>query len=279
MRPTHGASRMTATGGALLRRGEIWIAWLLGWLALAAVPVLRGGSSIIWDTLNHHIYLGWIAFHPRFDRDFLAAGWQVYQYPYLYWPAYKLAVSGASGVTAGIVFAFLQSLAVPPVWLVTRSVCPGGRAEDMALRFLGVALALAGGVTLSLVDTTSNDVLAGVPLLWAIGLALIANDAPTQEPRRRGMVGLSGICAGVSVAFKLSNGPLALVMPLLWAWSPGPWRAAAIRVVIGGATTLLAFVVAYAPWGWILWHQFGSPMYPMTEVMDTVRAVLNWNHP
>jgi hypothetical protein len=271
---------MTIRGGALRERGEIWIVWILGWIALAAVPLLRGEAGIVWDALNHHIYLGWIAFHPRFDRDFIAAGWQSFQYPYLYWPAYKLAVSGASGVTAGVVFASLQSLAVPPLWLVARSVCPGARVEDVALRFLGVGLALAGGLTLSLVDTTSNDVLAGVPLLWAVALGLMANDAGVQERRRWTLVALSGACAGVSVAFKLSNGPLALVLPLLWAWCPGPWRAIAMRVLLGGVMTVLAALATYAPWGWAMWHHFGNPLYPFRDdVFQAVRAYLHWSPP
>jgi hypothetical protein len=271
---------MSIRAGEVLRRSEIWISWLFAWIALAAVPVLRGESSIIWDTLNHHIYLGWIAFHPRFDRDFLAAGWQAFEYPYLYWPAYKLAASGASGVAAGVVFAFLQSLAVPPVWLISRSVCPGERAEDVALRFLGVALALAGGLTLSLVDTSSNDVLAGVPLLWAIALGLIANDELIPDARRSTLIAFSGLCAGISVAFKLSNGPLALVLPLLWIWSPGPWRPTVLRALMGCMLTVTGCLAAYAPWGWTMWHQFGNPVYPFADgSFDAVRAWVHWSAP
>ena len=61
------------------------------WIALS-----QGGIGLSWDALNHHIYLGWMVAHPRLDMDFLAAGYQSFQYPLLYWPAYTLAVSGAS---------------------------------------------------------------------------------------------------------------------------------------------------------------------------------------
>lgn len=271
---------MILQGGALLKRWEIWVVWALGALALAAVPVVRGEAGIIWDALNHHIYLGWIAAHPRFDRDFLAAGWQSYQYPYLYWPAYKLALAGVSGVTAGVVFALLQSLAVPPVWLVARVVCPGERVADIALRWLAVALALAGGVTLSLVDTTSNDLLAGIPLIWSIALGFLANEGGVSPRRRAGLVALSGVCAGLSVAFKLSNGPLALLLPVLWASVPSPVRPAAMRVAIGAAATVLAFIAAYAPWGWAMWQQFGNPIYPFSDQsFDPLRAWLHWRRP
>lgn len=272
---------MRAGGAVPLARYEIWITWLLGALALAVVPVLRGQSSIIWDALNHHIYLGWIAERPRFDRDLLAAGWQSYQYPYLYWPAYKLAVSGASGVTAGVAFALLQSFAVPPMWLVAHSLCPGASATDIALRVTGVALGLAGALTLSLVDTTSNDMLAGIPLIWAIALGLMANaqDGVAERTRWR-LVALSGLCAGISVAFKLSNGPLAVVMPFLWANLPGPLNVAVRRVVLGGLASLVGCALAYGPWGWAMWQQFGNPVYPFYDpAFDAVRAMLHWTRP
>lgn len=267
--------------GTVLRRWELSIVWALGAFGLAAVPVVQGQVSVIWDALNHHVYLGWIAEHPRFDRDFLAAGWQSYQYPYLYWPAYKLALAGVSGVTAGVALALLQSLAVPPVWLVARSLCPGDRAEDIALRWLGVVLAFSGGVTLSLGDTTSNDLLAGVPLVWAIALGFMANDVAGGSPRRRlGLVALSGLLAGLSVAFKLSNGPLALVMPVVWVLGPGGAAGAAKRIAIGGVATLLGCAIAYAPWGWQMWHQFGNPVYPFQDPsFDPLRAALGWQPP
>lgn len=264
-----------------LRRCEIWIVWALGALGLAAIPLVQGQTSVIWDTLNHHIYLGWIAEHPRFGHDFFAAGWQSYQYPYLYWPAYKLAVGGWSGVAAGVMLALLQSFAVPPVWLVSRSVCPGDRVQDVALRWLGVALAFSGGLTLSLVDTTSNDLLAGIPLLWAIALGLMANDEARGSPQGRlRLVVLSALLAGLSVAFKLSNGPLVLAMPVLWAFGPGSAKVRLSRVAIGGGATVLGFVAGYAPWGWQMWHQFGNPVYPFYDGwFDSMRAISGWQRP
>jgi len=265
--------------GAVLRR-EVWIVWALCALGLASIPLIQGQESVIWDALNHHIYLGWIAEHPRFDRDFLAAGWQSYQYPYLYWPAYKLAVAGVSGVTAGVVLAVLQSTAVPPVWLVARSLCPGSTVQDVAFRWLAVTLALTGTVTLSLTDTTSNDLLASVPLFWAIALGFLAHDESASLQQRMWMVATSGLCAGLSVACKLSNGPLAIVLPALWAMGPGSARRAFERMAIGSMLTVLGFVAAYAPWGWQMWQQFGNPIYPFEDAsFNVLRAAFGWKRP
>ena len=147
------------------------------------------------------------------------------------------------------------------------------------MRWLAVALAFSGGLTLSLVDTTSNDLLAGVPLVWAIALGLLANDQAGRPPRM-GLVALSGLLAGVSVACKLSNGPLALAMPLLWALGGGGALAVASRIAIGGAATVAGFLVAYAPWGWQMWQQFGNPIYPFYDpAFDPLRIWFGWQRP
>jgi hypothetical protein len=262
----------------ILLRLEGWIVWALGALALAAVPVALGGMGISWDAINHHFYLGWSAEHPRFDHDVIAASYQVYQYPYLYWPAWRLAEANASGVTAGVVLALLQSLAIPPAWLVARACCPGSAPSDVALRFLGVVLAFLGGVSLSMLDSTSNDMFAAIPLLWAIALAAVAAEVPPHQPRRAlAWAALSGLCAGVAVAFKLSNGPLVLVMPIAWAMAPGSVAQRVQRVMLAGALTLLGFALAYGWWGWQLWVHTGNPVYPFyDDVFERVRAAVGW---
>ena len=250
--------------------------WLCGAACFAAVPVLSGGIGISWDALNHHFYLGWISEHPRFDRDFAAASYQAYQYPYLYWPVYRLGAAQASGVTAGVVLALLQSLAIPPVWVIARACCPGRDWLDFSLRGLGLALAFMGGVTLSLLDSTSNDMYAAVPFLWAVALAFLAAEAPPAGRRHvLTLLLLSGFCAGVAVAAKLSNGPLAIVLPLAWCMSPGTPKERFGRIVLAGIATLLGFLLAYGYWGWQLWLHMGSPLYPFhVEAWDTLRLLM-----
>ena len=171
-----------------VQRAPQWLRrWELGWVMLAAViglcliPISLGQIGISWDMLNHHIYLGWAAEHPRFDRDYLAASYQGYQFPYLYWPLYKLAVGGASGVTAGLVLALLHLVTVPPVWLLARVCIPGEQWFDVGMRTVAVAVAFSSGVVLSLFDSTSNDLMAAAPLVWALAFAFLPMDS--DQPR------------------------------------------------------------------------------------------------
>ena len=261
-----------------LLRWELAIVCLLMWLAFISIPISLGEIGLSWDALNHHIYLGWTAEKPRFDQDFVAAGYQSYQFPYLYWPVYKLAVTGWSGISTGIVLATLHLIAVPPVWMLARVCMPGTDTFDAAMRMLAVALAFLTAVVLSLFDSSSNDLMAAAPLVWALALGL--------EPMRKECpawltpalaIALSGLFAGVSVAFKLSNGPLAVLLPIVWLFSGSTLSASLRLVAIGSAATLAGFAVTYGYWGALLWNHFGNPVYPFYDHwFAPLRSLTGW---
>jgi hypothetical protein len=248
---------------AWILRHEGFCVYALGALCFIAIPLFLGHIGISWDALNHHFYLGWSAEQSRLSRDYVPAGYQAYQYPYLYWPVYKLAFAGASGTTTGVVLALLNTTAIPPVWMMARSCIPETDAFSAAMRVVAVLLAFLSGVVLSLFDATSNDLLAGIPLIWAYALAL----QPVAEVRAGDMryATLSGAAAGMAVAFKLSNGPLAIVLPLLWLWPAGPPIRRIARSIVAGLALLASYTLLYGYWGWELWTHFGNPIYPMYD--------------
>lgn len=261
-----------------LLRWELPLICLLAWLAFISIPLSLGEIGISWDALNHHIYLGWTAEKPRFNSDFVAAGYQSYQFPYLYWPVYKLATTGWSGVSAGVVLATLHMIAVPPVWMLARVCMPGPTAFDAAMRMIAVALAFSTAVVLSLFDSSSNDLMAAAPLVWALALGM--------EPMRKGGSAwltptraalLSGLCAGVAVAFKLSNGPLAIMLPTVWLFSAERIADRLRFMVVGSVATLLGFVITYGYWGALLWDHFGNPVYPFYDhLFAPLRSLTGW---
>ena len=239
---------------------ELALLTLLAAAAAALLPWSAGGFALSWDLLNHHVYLGLIAEHPRWDLDVLAANYQGYQYPYLYWPVYRLLLADGPGAVYGAIWAAAQAaLTVPPLWLVCRRVLPpAGPAWAMvAERALACALGLGSVILLVLFDSTSNDLLATLPLLWAFGIGL----GTPMTPRR---AALCGALWGVSVAFKFSNG-LMLPLLLLWWWAPERPHFGLRRGVALAAGAVGGFVLVYAPWGWQLWQQTGNPFHPFFD--------------
>lgn len=262
---------------SVLLRWEGVLVWLVAWALLAAIPVSLGELGLGWDDLNHHVYLGWAAAQHRFDLDFLGAGYQSFQWPYLYWPLYEMAAAGMSGPAAGVVLASLQALAVVPVWMLARACAPGQASFDIILRVLGTALALLSGIVLSAFDATMDDLLAAIPLVWGVAFAMqpIARDEPVSAARRH--VLLSGLCTGLAAAFKLSNGPLAIGMPVLWLLSGRAWRDRLHAVLLGSFGTTMAFLAGYGYWGWLLWRHFGNPVFPFYHHwFAPMRAALGW---
>lgn len=269
---------LRGAAGRISSGGELALVVVLAWAALLAFTVSAGGMRLSWDALNHHVYLGWVADRPRFDKDFLAAGYQSLQFPYLYWPLYKLAIGGYSAVVAGVVLATLHLLAVPAVWMIARVCVPGTDWGAVFMRGLAVGLAFLTGAVLSLFDASSNDLLAAIPLIWSIALALRAAtpQAPMRDPLW--LVLLSGLLAGASVACKFSNGPIAVLMPLLWAFAAAPgWPKRVRNVAIGCLAAGAGALVVYGYWGWQLWQHFGNPIYPFADgLFAPVRAYLGW---
>jgi hypothetical protein len=230
---------------------------LLAAAAATIVPLSTGYFAWSWDALNHHIYLGMTAESPRWQLDVIPASYQTYQYPYLYWPVYRLSLLDGSGAVVGAVWsAFQAAMLLPPLWWICYRLLPdtGTALQGRAERAAGCVLAFMSVIVLIGLETTANDLLASVPLLWAVAVSL-----KTPPTDRRAMVA-AGLW-GVSAAFKLSNG-IFLPLLFLWWWVPSrphwPWRRA-VALAFGGA---LGFAVPYAPWGWQLWQVTGNPFYP-----------------
>lgn len=225
----------------------------------AAVPLLAGQWSWSWDALNHHVYLGYIAEQPRWHLDVVAASVQSWQYPYLYWPVYRLSQLEISGAAAGAIWgASLAALLTPPVWVLSWKLLRSSTQPAWQLVFdrtLACALAGSSVVVIAALNTTANDPLAAVPLLWA--LALMAGPRESQAT-----AAAAAALWGVSAAFKLSN-LLALPLLLFWWWSVErphlSWRRGLAMAVAATA----GFVIAYAPWGWQLWQMTGSAFHPL----------------
>jgi hypothetical protein len=263
-----------------LGRLELPFVVLAMWLVLVSVPLSLGSVGISWDGFNHQIYLGWVADSPRFDKDYMAASLQAYQFPYLYWPVYKLAALGVSGLTAGIILSSLHLIAVPPIWMITKALIPGRDLFDIALRAAGVALAFMSALPLKTLETTGNDLLAATPMLWAIAFAFIAITREKSDPAPSNvrLSLLSGLLGGLSVACKLSNGPLVLLIPCLFLACQGRPLERLQWLLINAVATVAGFCLAYGYWGYQLWLHFGNPLFPFYDnLFEPLRKMLGWH--
>lgn len=258
---------------------ELFIAFALVLSVFVSIPLQRGGIGLSWDSVNHHIYLGWVADSARFDKDYFAAGSQSYQFPYLYWPIYKMAFWGWSGRTAGVVWAVLHALICFPLLHMARSLMPGGDFFTVLFRLSGVLLGVGTLLVLRAPETTGNDVLAALPFLWAlaIGIKATALGGSLSERQLRWYATGIGLLGGVSVAFKLSNGFFLPVILLLTLASGGRVADRLLGVLCWSLAVAGGFWVTYGWWGYQLWVHFGNPVFPFYDgVFSIIRSIIGW---
>jgi hypothetical protein len=210
--------------------------------ATAAAPCPEPRILLLsWDALSHHVYLGMTAEQARWDLDVLPASYQTYQYPYLYWPVYKLSLWEAPGPVLGATWAGMQAaLLMPPLWFICLRLLPdqNGPVESALWRAAGCATGAMSLVLLAGLESTANDVLATVPLLWAIALGL-----QTGPSNRQAFLAaaLWGVCCLQTRTPCSSSGCRCGGG---WPGTHWPWR----RGVLTAIGALVGFGV-YAPWG------------------------------
>lgn len=240
---------------------------------VAAWLLALDGLSLGWDTLNHHVYLGWMAVEgDRLGRDVFAAGSMSCQYPYAYAPLFWLQQHGATGREAALVLALPAVAAVPGVWLATWVFWPERGLKGCLARGAFTSLAFMSPLWWSLLDSTSNDIISTLPVIWAFALVVwrtacdwVAADAGNRRVRRHSLAWMviSGALLGVALMFKISHIFAALGVAVVALASANAARQALVRLV---CMTLGGVLVAYLlwwPWAREVWAQCGSPVYPM----------------
>lgn len=231
---------------------------ILTFLYLLYVSLRRwnGLQDANWDLLNYHAYLPaaliegvWIDhFHPAGIHSFLA--------PYLdllVWP-FTTAMPGSWGTVA---IGAIQLSSILPLLVILRSQRNRPSFEEA----LVVSLAsLTGAMFVTEFGGTMGDSLAAIPALWGFSLLLrLVSDLPGED--KWFLWATTGGLFGLSVGLKLTMGyvfigVLAVAILLLF------WRkVGSAFVLIFSMTASTMFI--YAPWGFLLQKQFGSPFFPM----------------
>lgn len=245
---SRGAPRVHVTASELflVLAAVIVIAVVLSWAM---------GRDLNWDYFNYHAYAAHQALGGG-QKDFFAAGYQGYLNPAPYLPFALMDASGWHSLAIGSVLAAFHALNVLFLYLIAREVTVGSarpRSASAAVTLLGAASA----PFLCQVGSTFADVTTTVPVMAALWLSV-------ARPGLRGGVLALGL-AGAAVALKWTNAPYALALlvaqaAMLWGtdWLGRVRRGAALVAAMG-----LGFLAFYAAWGWRLWQEFGSPVFPL----------------
>jgi len=236
--------------GTVLRPepGRVSAETLLAVLApiLSGALSLRLGADFNYDLRHYHFYNGYALVHGRFDQDLAPAGLQSFFNP-LQDALYYLGIRHLPPRLFGFLLGAVHGLNVVLVHRMARLVLPAD-SRGRALSFLAAVLAGMGSNALSLVGTTTGDLLVVLPVLLA--LLLLCRD----RPRLLAAGLLAGAAAGLKLTMLVPG--IALAAALL----------AADRSLLGlprfALGSLLGFLAASGFWCERLLERVANPVFP-----------------
>jgi len=228
--------------------GETAVAVLLP--LLAGLWSLRLGADFNYDLRHYHFYNGWALVTGRLDHDLAPAGLQSFFNP-LQDGLYYLGIRHLPPRLFGFLLGALHGTALVLVHRIARHALagdPGGRW----LALLATVLAALGSNALSLVGTTTGDLLVILPALLAL-LLVVGAEAPWR-PAAAGFA--AGIAAGLKLTMLFPAAALAAALAL-----PGAGRRPAALVRFAGVG-LLGYLAVAGFWSARLLERFANPVFP-----------------
>lgn len=236
------------------RRELAWVA-VLSVAACVALSLLQG-RDLNWDYFNYHGYAAQLLRQERLAQDFWAAGVQGYLNPLPLLPFAWMQATGWHSAAIASVLAAVQALNLLLLYLVARRLATGHQ-RPVWIAATATALGAASSVFVSQLGSTFVDTVT-TPLVMAALLLLMTG-------RGHAASGVAAALAGAAMALKWTNAPYALgILAAALAVTP---RMTAVelarRAGLAGASLAAGFLLLYGQWGWQLYREFGSPVFPL----------------
>lgn len=253
-----GGAAGSARSGEPLRAGLAWRVELA--LVGAAALVLTVGMALLmgrdlnWDFLNYHAYAAHLTQVDRLSQDYFPAGLQGYLNPLPYLPMAVMQALGWPAALIASVVAAIQSLNLVFLYLIARQLLAASAPRPLVV----LAAAVLGGATATLwTQAGSSFVDATLAPLVLAALWLLL--------RQPGWIGLvvAGLLAGAGPGLKWTLVPYAVALCAAAAGLPGGPALRLRRLLVVGVAAAAGFLITYAPWGWRLYQEFGSPVFPL----------------
>ncbi len=230
---------------------------------LTGLYSVRLGTDSNWDLRNYHLYAAFSFLHGRLGFDVVPAQFQTFFNPLPNLPYYFLVrtlndhprlIAFLMGLPAG-----LYAFALARIAMMMASRTLGRGWPSMSVAAVVTLMGMTGAATITAIGSTTNDVSVGALVMVALWLTLRVADAPGLERRDLALqMLLAGFVCGAAVGLKLTNiiyaAPLGLLILALLGL-----RAA----IAAGLAMAIGFLLFWAPFAWMLWREYASPVFPM----------------
>ncbi|HLI99604.1 MAG TPA: glycosyltransferase family 87 protein [Bradyrhizobium sp.] len=238
-----------AVSSMIARKNLRVVAVIFGSLLAGAFYAWLAGEDVNWDWLNYHEYGAFALLNGRFEIDVAPGGLQTFLNPLVYVPAYLLR-HGIGAPFWGILLGAIHGLNLALIWWVSRLLL-GASASAWAV-LASVVIAAFGPMTLSEVGTSFSDILTALPVIAGLGLSLYAGERYTVR------LFVSGLLVGAAVGLKLTNATFLIGAGVSLLLADRPLS----KMGLFGAGGVAGMLATGGAWSWMLWSQFGNPVFP-----------------
>jgi len=239
-----------ATGGAI---GGFF-------LLASAVWCFVAGKDLNFDFINYHLYGPHLLLEGRFDRDYFGGGLAGYLNPLVHIPLYLMVRAGWHSLAIAGVLTFVHSLNLLLAWQICDRLLPASQQSRRGYLFCGVILAFSSPIFLAELGSSFAEALTSIPVL--AGLLLLLDEYSKVDWDRKRFAA-AGLLLGLATGLKLANGLFAV--GATFALLRGRKRGLALSVIALVLGTLAGGLLAHGYWSFLLWREFGNPLFPMAN--------------
>jgi hypothetical protein len=252
-----------------------WLGVLVvGLCATAGLLSVGMGPDNNWDLRFYHLYAPWAYLHGRYVYDIAPAQAQSFLNPTADLLFYALASSSLNesprliAFIMGAVHGINAALILGIAFYVIRPLHHGERS---VLRAAAILMGASGAGVISLLGTTTNDLVNSIFVLAAL-LCMLRVADPTGERRPWSSLAWPGALLGLAVGLKYTAAIFAPGLGLIALFIAVRRKTLSGLVAFFGASAL-AFLLVAGHHLATLWHSFGNPVFPLfSDLFDSAYA-------
>lgn len=217
--------------------------------------------EVIADINNYHYYIAWAFFKGRTFQDIAVGVENSYLNPLIEIPAYLLIEHfNDTPIVYQLYHSLYWGMLAFVAYLLVKANFSVDTVKGKVQTFFTMLFILTGFGFLVQNGTSSNEI--PVILCVMVGLYLIYKELFILKQERWQIFAFSGVLMGAALGLKLTIivWCLALGLTLICFWKKlkTPFKTIGIFALTG----FIGFLLTYGWWGWILFKEMGSPMYP-----------------
>jgi hypothetical protein len=225
------------------------------------------GQDANWDLKNYHLYTAFELLHGRLWLDLNAGGYQGLFNPLMDLPYYFLSLSLFPDYPRVVAFVMGLNSALLAL-AVTSIVFIVFRREARDISWIAIAAAiyigLSGGLSISELGTTFNDVFPAALVLCGVAIVLLDFDRTVSGLRHQYLaIAFGGVLFGVAAGLKLSAALFAPAFVLALPLAKGLSRRTLVAMTLFCLGWGLGWGGVSGFWTYQVFSLTGNPVLPM----------------